>query len=78
MRNLLKHTIVILLIFSGGMNIALLTKGQNTDKVMLDIADHSYFIGCHEASQDAPTCHGKSKLYRKDMKEKVGLKDRGE
>lgn len=73
MRNLLKYILIILLIFSGGMNIALLTKEQNTDKVMLDIAENSHFVGCARITAQFDYCRTLSKQYRKDMKDKVGL-----
>lgn len=72
---LFKVALIIISILSIGINIALLTSGPNGDKVILDIADDSYFIGCYEASKDSPACHGKSKLYRKEFREHTGMED---
>lgn len=67
--------IKIIIVFSVGMNIALLTSEQNDDKMVLDIAEHSYFVGCCITPGDAENCKKLSKQFRKDFSERTGLED---
>lgn len=71
--SVIKRVVIIIIIFSVGINIALLTSEPNNDKMILDIADDSYFVGCMEAINDTPTCHGRSKQYRREFSEHTGL-----
>jgi len=78
MKKLHKYILGIILLFSIGTNIALLTNQPNTDIVILDIAQNSYFVGCVNISLDFVSCRQMSKQYRKEFRDNTGLEDRAE